>query len=105
MYGKEVRLQTYGLDKYGRTIADVILADGTNVNHKLVEEGWCWWYWKYAPGNVTLEQLETEARETKKGLWADPAPIPPWVYRKARRGQAPEWLDMESPEVEVAPLP
>jgi len=26
-------------------------------------------------------------------LWVDPAPIPPWVYRKARRGQAPDISD------------
>jgi len=29
-----------------------------------------------------LEGLENDAREAKKGLWADPAPIPQWVYRK-----------------------
>lgn len=34
----------YGHDKYQRTIGDVILPDGTNVNHVLVETGWCWWY-------------------------------------------------------------
>lgn len=28
VYAKEVTLQTYGLDKYGRTIADVILPGG-----------------------------------------------------------------------------
>jgi len=49
--GKEVTLQTYGHDKYKRTIAEVILADSTNVNHTLVKDGWCWWYRKYAPGN------------------------------------------------------
>ena len=27
------------------------------------------WYRKYAPGDITLEQLETEAREAKRGLW------------------------------------
>ena len=48
-FGKEVKLQTFGKDKYGHTIADVLLSDGTNVNHTLVEEGWCWWYRKYAP--------------------------------------------------------
>jgi hypothetical protein len=37
-------------DRYGRTIADVLLPDGTNVNHSLVKDGWCWWYRKYAPG-------------------------------------------------------
>jgi len=50
VFGKQVKLQTYGLDKYGRTIADVILPDGTNVNHTLVKDGWCWWCRNYAPG-------------------------------------------------------
>ena len=38
VYGKEVTLQTHGHDKYGRTLADVLLADGANVNHALVKE-------------------------------------------------------------------
>ena len=51
VFGKEVMLQTFGKDKYGRTLADVRLLDGTHVNHTLVKDGWCWWYRKYAPGN------------------------------------------------------
>ena len=82
---QRVTLQTYGKDKYGRTLADVLLQDGTHVNHALVKEGWCWWYRKYAPGNVVLEKLETEARETKRGLWADLHPVPPWEWRKRGR--------------------
>ncbi len=84
VYGKEVTLQTHGKDRYGRTIADVLLLDGTNVNHTLVKDGWCWWYRKYAPGNTVLEGLENEAREARKGLWADPQPVPPWEWRKQR---------------------
>jgi endonuclease YncB( thermonuclease family) len=61
-----------------------LLLDGTHVNHTLVKDGWWWWYRKYTPGDIELEQLEQDARKAKKGLWADPAPIPPWVYRKAR---------------------
>jgi micrococcal nuclease len=56
-FGKEVALQTYGLDKYGRILGYVILPDGTNVNHELVKGGWCWWYRKYAPGDTVLEGL------------------------------------------------
>jgi hypothetical protein len=41
-----------------------------------------------------LEGLEKDAREAKKGLWVDPVPIPPWVYRKARRGQSPDLSDL-----------
>ncbi len=40
--------------------------------------GWCWWYRKYAPGDTELERLGKEARDAKKGLWADPQPVPPW---------------------------
>src|SRR5712692_4993691 len=72
--GGEVTLQTYGHDKYGRTLADVLLPDSTNVNHTLVEDGWCWWYRKYAPGSRMLERLEIEAREVRI----------PGVLRKAR---------------------
>jgi endonuclease YncB( thermonuclease family) len=83
--GKDVMLNTYGPDKNGRTIADVLLSDGTNVNYVLVKEGWCWWDRKYAPGNRKLEGLEKEAREAKKGLWAEPNPVPPWKWRKKSR--------------------
>ncbi len=60
------------------------LPDGTNVNYMLVEEGWCWWYRTYATGDAVLEGLEAEARAAKKGLWADPQPMPPWEWQWRR---------------------
>jgi endonuclease YncB( thermonuclease family) len=42
VFGTDVPLQTHGTDKYGRTIADVLLPDGTYVNHELVKDGWYW---------------------------------------------------------------
>jgi len=41
-FGKEVTLQTFGKDKYKRIIGDVILPDGTNINHTLVKEDGSW---------------------------------------------------------------
>jgi micrococcal nuclease len=38
-FGKEMTLQTYGKNKYGRTIAGAFLPDGTNVNQTLVKDG------------------------------------------------------------------
>jgi endonuclease YncB( thermonuclease family) len=70
-----------GKDKDKRTLGDVFLPDGLNLNQELVKQGWCWWYRKYAPGDTALEGLEKEAREAKKGLWADPQPVPPWEWR------------------------
>jgi endonuclease YncB( thermonuclease family) len=46
-FALDVTLVIHGKDKYGRILADVLLADETNVNHVLVKDGWCWWYWKY----------------------------------------------------------
>jgi micrococcal nuclease len=83
-FGKDVTVQTHSHDKYKRTLADVLLPDGTNINHTLVKDGWCWWYRKYAPWDTVLEGLEKEARDGRKGLWADPQPVPPWEWRKRK---------------------
>lgn len=55
----------------------MLLPDGINLNQELLKDGWCWWYRKYAPGDMVLEELEEETREAKKGLYADPQPAPP----------------------------
>jgi micrococcal nuclease len=83
-FGKEVTLQTHGHDKYKRTTGDVLLPDGMNLNQELVKLGWWWWYRKYAPDDTVLEGLEKSAREARKGLWADPQPVPPWEWRKRK---------------------
>src|SRR5262245_50484730 len=44
--GKDVTIKEHGKDKYGRTIVDVLLPDGSNLNRQLVKEGLAWWYWK-----------------------------------------------------------
>ena len=62
VFGEEVTLKSYGKDKDGRTLADVLLPDGINVNHELVKEGWCWWYRKYAPGDTRNLKLRREWR-------------------------------------------
>ena len=86
-FGKDVTVQPFGLDKYGRTIGDVYLPDGTLLNKELVREGLAWWYCKYS-SDQSLAQLEIEAREARRGLWQDPKPVPPWVFRKRQRGRS-----------------
>jgi endonuclease YncB( thermonuclease family) len=83
--GTEVMLQRFRKDKHNRTLADVFLRNGTHVHHMLVKDGWRWWYRKYAPGDTVLEGLEMEAREARKSLWVDPAPVPPWEWRKKKQ--------------------
>ena len=85
---------------YGRTITDVFLPDGMSLNQELIKQGWCWWYRRYAPGDVVLGGLETEAREAKNDLWVIPVQVPPWRKRSrwaARGGPAP-FLTLASPK-------
>ncbi len=94
--GKDVRVETRGTDKYGRTIGDIFLLDGTHLNQELVKAGLAWWYCRHS-SNQALKQFEIEAREAKRGLWRDPVPIPPWVYRKLKRKQVPDIEDFACP--------
>ena len=89
VFGKDVMLQTLGKDRQGHTIADVFLPDGRKLNQVLVKKGWCWWYRKYAPRDVILEELERRARADRSGLWTDPHPLPPWLYRELTAGAKP----------------
>ena len=82
---KAVRVTELGRDKYHRLLGEVVLPNGRMLNRELVREGFCWWYRKYAPGDTVLEALEKAAREGRKGLWADPQPVPPWEWRKRSR--------------------
>lgn len=80
-YGQDVTILTHNTDRYGRTIAQVILPDGRSLNTELVRNGLAWWYRRYS-ADATLAKLEQNARETKSGLWSAPEPTPPWLYRR-----------------------
>lgn len=82
--GEQVEIVKRAQDKDRHIVADVLLRDGRNLNQKLVLNGWCWWSRNYAPHDMALRQAEEVAKATKKGLWADSHPVPPWVYRRIR---------------------
>lgn len=77
------RHPVHDTERYGSTVAEVILPDGRNLNQELVRAGLAWWYQRYARGATVLAALEQEARDAKRGLWSDPRPVPPWEWRKA----------------------
>jgi len=94
--GKAVTVKGYEVDRDGRIVGDVFIVDGTSLNHELVKVGLAWWFWKYSE-DQTLRDLEMEARDAKRGLWRDPIPIPPWVFRKIQRKQVPDLSDFQYP--------
>ncbi len=85
VFGTTVTVQGVDRDRYGRTVAEVLLPDGRVLNQELVKAGFAWWYRKYAPEDEVLKEYEREAREEKRGLWADAKPVPPWQWRKMRK--------------------
>jgi len=77
-------VQSTGTDKYGRTLANIILPDGRSLSQELVRQGCAWWFKKYSKDQA-LAKLEADARQKKIGLWADPNPVPPWDWRKSQK--------------------
>jgi len=82
--GKVVKVRPRNKDRYGRTVAAVLLSDGRNLNHELVRAGFAWWVRKYASHDSELARLEAEAQAARRGLWSDGHPIEPWEWRNAR---------------------
>jgi len=64
-------------DRYKRLIAEIVLADGTNLNQDLIKNGLAWHFKKYSK-DATYAQLEIKARSQKMGIWSEPDPIAPW---------------------------
>jgi endonuclease YncB( thermonuclease family) len=56
----------------------------SNLNVVLVSAGLAWWYERYAPEDEILKDIQKNARLAKRGLWADPDPIPPWEWRSKK---------------------
>lgn len=84
VFGKEVTVQVLEFDRNRRMIGKVRLLDGTSLNRELVSAGLAWWYRNYSH-DQSIGELETSAMAVKRGLWADPDPIPPWEFRKSKR--------------------
>ena len=73
------------MDRYGRLVAWVVLADRRNLNHEIVAAGFAWWYRPLSPDNRILRELESDANQNGRGLWAAADPAPPWEWRKQPR--------------------
>lgn len=81
IFGKEVKLEKLGKDRYGRTLGFIYLRNGTNVNVEMVKNGMAWQYEKYSKSAV-LKKAQASAKSMKAGLWRDPYPVAPWEFRR-----------------------
>jgi endonuclease YncB( thermonuclease family) len=83
---KEVRLQTRGQDDHARVLGNVWLGD-EDVSAWMVSQGHAWSYrYRRSPGPYA--EQEEQARQNKRGLFADTRAVEPREFRK-RNGPCP----------------
>lgn len=73
------------MDGAGR-FQSVVYKDGICVNEQMVSEGQAWYYSKECKiQECTMwNNLEKEARKFRRGIWAIPGAVAPWVYRESK---------------------
>lgn len=82
-YGKQVRVEVFDTDHYGRTVGKVWV-NGQDANLEQVKRGMAWVYEKYANDQAYFA-AERAAKSGRVGLWNQPNPTPPWVFRHPER--------------------
>jgi endonuclease YncB( thermonuclease family) len=87
--GKTVEAVTYKQDRYGRTVATLMLGE-QDINLAMIQVGLAWHYKRYANEQPAAEalayaQAEELARKQNLALWQDSDPNAPWDWRKSRR--------------------
>jgi endonuclease YncB( thermonuclease family) len=80
-FNKTVVVSGNEIDAYGRLIARVTV-DGRDLSLAAVEAGFAWHFVRHSK-DASLAAAETRAHAQKRGLWAQPNPVPPWNYRAA----------------------
>lgn len=83
---KQVQLKPLYKDSYSRTVA--IVQVGNNLlNEELVREGYAWVYPRYCRKKICEKwaKYETIAQDNRKGLWAAPRPVAPWIYKRHKK--------------------
>lgn len=81
--GRRIEALCYERDKYQRMVCD-LYADSQSVNSALVATGMAWA--NQAAGGRYLRDkrllaLQAQAKARGDGLWANKAPVEPWVWR------------------------
>lgn len=83
VFGKEISFEETDQDKWGRTIAKVYYDDNLYLSAEIIKAGYGWWYNWYSD-DESLDELESQARQNKLGLWQDQNAIAPWEYRNLK---------------------
>jgi len=84
-YGKVIKVNVKGLDRYGRTLG-VVWAGSVNLNEELLRNGLAWHYKKYNHSQ-RYANIEKQAQNKKLNIWSVPNPVAPWDFRKQKKAK------------------
>lgn len=89
VFHKTVTIEFEMLDRYQREIGKVLVG-GTDANLEQVKSGLAWHYKQYQREQSpvdrrTYSDAETLASSSRRGLWRDASPMPPWECRKLKK--------------------
>lgn len=85
VFGKTLRVEEQGRDRYGRTIG-VLHLQGADINRAMVSAGMAWAYTDYLNDRL-MPLYELRARMARRGLWADNDPMAPWQFRREQAAE------------------
>lgn len=79
MLSKQLIVEVQGMDRFGRIIARVHVGQ-VDASLEMLKAGLAWYSEQPSPDDA-LAGAEAEARASRRGLWSDPLPVPPWEWR------------------------
>lgn len=99
IYNKPVKVEWTKRDKNKRIVGKVLFTpavcvspqcvQSADANREQIATGFAWHDKEYAVEQATDDRksyvaAEKQAREAKRGLWADEKPVPPWEWRRKK---------------------
>lgn len=82
-FGKTARFTPNNQSSYDRLVG-YVSCNGVDANLKMAQDGFAWVDSRYAKTPSLIQAVENAKRQ-KIGLWSDPNPIPPWMWRRAHK--------------------
>jgi micrococcal nuclease len=85
IYKKKLLVEISSYDTEGHVVARVSL-DGQDLSLALLEAGLAW-YDKKNSSDKQLAKAQKKAKKAKTGLWSNPKPTPPWIFRSVEENK------------------
>lgn len=77
---KQVQIDSQAVDQYGRVVG-LISLDGRNINQEQIKRGMAWENSHFHSDKKYIG-LQSEAQQSRRGLWTQASPQEPWQWRK-----------------------